>query len=251
MRERSYAGLVRRLAALGSANLRIETAGVVAGYPIFRVGLGNNQHAQKQVLICAGVHGDEPAGPEAALQFLERDNTGLLRHFTFTVFPCINPHGYAHNSRENREGLDVNRSFGEVGIAEVDLVKQSLKELRFDFAIDFHEDWEAKGFYLYEDQRDERWRAPEVIRRIKEIGSIDKESGENDLPIAEGAFRIDPDWGYAGLISYVYGFHTDHAILTETPTRWALTQRSAAHLAALDTLLEFYTNKVCRNGRTE
>ena len=38
---------------------------------------------------------------------------------------------------------------------------------------------------------------------------IDGKVGENDEVIAEGVFLIDPEWGIAGLASYIYEYHTD------------------------------------------
>jgi hypothetical protein len=237
---RDYTQFAERLTVLKSGGLSVDATGVINGYPVFQAWLGDREAAQKRILICAGVHGDEPAGPEAALQFLERDNTDLLRRFAFLVLPCINPYGYVHNTRENREGVDVNRSFERDDIAEVNAVKQAVNGLRFDFAIDFHEDWEAPGFYLFEGQLAERWIAPQVVERVEKIGPIDREFDEDDLPIVEGALKVDPDWGYKGLVSYILRFHSDHVMICETPTAWPLERRAEAHLAALDTALGIY-----------
>ena len=144
---------------------------------------------------------------------------------------------YVHNTRENKKGLDLNRSFEETGIAELDILKEVIKGQRFDFCIDFHEDWEAKGVYFYEAQRNERWIGPEITRQIEKIGPIDGEAGENDLPIADGVFQVDPAWGDAGLVSYLFHFHADHAMICETPTSWHLDRRTAAHVTALDAAL--------------
>ena len=45
-----------------------------------------------------------PAGPEAVLQFLHRYDATRYDNFRFLVLPCINPFGYVHNTRENRQG---------------------------------------------------------------------------------------------------------------------------------------------------
>ncbi len=237
MVHRDYTCFTERLTALKSSHTRIETVGVVDNYPIHRVLLESGLGVHKNILITGGIHGDEPAGPASVLRFLERDNTHLLQRFKFLILPCINPYGYVHNTRENKRGVDLNRLFEETGVAEVDLVKETIGGQRFDFCIDFHEDWEAKGVYFYEAQRNERWIGPEIARQIEKIGPIDGEAGENDLPIADGVFRVDPAWGDAGLVSYLFHFHADHVMICETPTSWSLDQRTAAHLKALDTAL--------------
>ena len=238
MVRRDYTCFTERLESLNSSHTRIETVGVVDDYPIYRVLLAAGQGVHKNILITGGIHGDEPAGPASVLCFLERDNTHLLQHFKFLILPCINPYGYVHNTRENKKGLDLNRSFEETGIAELDIVRTVIEGQRFDFCIDFHEDWEAKGVYFYEAQRNEQWIGPEITHQIEKIGPIDGEMGENDLPIADGVFQVDPAWGDAGLVSYLFHFNADHAMICETPTSWQLDRRTAAHLAALDAALK-------------
>ncbi len=238
MSGQDYTRFTERLKSLKSPCMRIETAGVVDDYPIYRALLEDGLDVRKNILITGGIHGDEPAGPTLVLRFLERDNTDLLQRFRFLILPCINPYGYVHNTRENKRGLDLNRSFEETGVAEVDIIKETIEGQRFDFCIDFHEDWEAIGVYLYEGQRDEGWIGPKVTRAIEEIGQIDGEAGENDLPIADGVFQVDPAWGDAGLVAYLYHFHSDHVMICETPTSWPLEQRTAAHLTALDVALK-------------
>ncbi len=238
MVHRDYTGFVERLVSLRSSNTRIETVGVVDDYPIHRVSLEADQGVHKNVLIAAGIHGDEPAGPASVLRFLERDNTHLLQRFKFLILPCINPYGYVHNTRENKRGVDLNRSFEETGIAEIDIVKGTIDGQRFDFCIDFHEDWEAKGVYFYEARRNKRWIGPEITRQIEKIGQIDGEMGESDLLIADGVFQVDPAWGDIGFAPYIFRFNADHVMTCETPTNWTLDQRIAAHLTALDTALE-------------
>src|ERR1051325_3282877 len=65
-------------------------------------------HAAR-VYLSAGIHGDEPAGPLAALQLL-RDNR-WPDHLDLWFCPCLNPIGFALNCRENARGIDLNREY--------------------------------------------------------------------------------------------------------------------------------------------
>jgi hypothetical protein len=101
------------------------------------------------VLLTAGVHGDEPAGPWALLALVRGDL--LDPHFRYEIWPCTNPSGYVARTRANAQGHDVNRSFHDGGTtAEARAIVAATARSRFALAVDFHEDFEADGFYFYE-----------------------------------------------------------------------------------------------------
>ena len=232
---RSYTDITDRLNRL---NLPLHLAGTVSDYPIYWVSLESSADAPEYVLITGGVHGDEPAGVEAVLQFLERDNAELLKRFAFVVIPCVNPYGYVHDTRTNREDVDINRAFEEEEVAEVAIVKRVLGQTQFSLAVDFHEDYEANGFYLYEGKRDEQYIGVALADVAKTIGPVDTDESDKDASdIDEGVYKVASAWGTQGLTPYLLHFHSEHVIITETPTVWPLSQRAALHLAVLDAAL--------------
>jgi murein peptide amidase A len=104
---------------------------------------------QPAVAISAGVHGDEPAGPSALLELVERDL--LDPRYSYRLWPCTNPTGFEEKTRENAEGLDINRTFGRGGGSpEARAIVTANRDLKFALSIDLHEDYEAEGFYCYE-----------------------------------------------------------------------------------------------------
>ena len=228
---------------LKNSKLPIELVGKVHSYPIHQIHLAASTDTPQSVLITGGVHGDEPAGVEAALQFLERDNTARLKQFAFTIIPCVNPYGYVHSTRETRNGIDINRSFETDNVDEVTIVKKALGQTQFAFAIDFHEDYEATGFYLYEGKRDEKYIGPQLAAAAKEIGPVDPEDTDKEAPnYVEGVYKVATEWGTQGLAPYLLHFHSEHVIISETPTVWQLQQRVALHLTILDTALDITSN---------
>ena len=238
---RNYTEITERLKNL---ELPIKLVGNVHGdenisYPIHQIHLASSTDTSHPVLITGGVHGDEPAGVEAVLQFLERDNTALLKQFSFTIIPCINPYGYVHETRETRNDIDINRSFETDNVPEVTIVKKALRQTQFAFAIDFHEDYDATGFYLYEGTRDEKYIGPQLAAAAKAIGPVDPEDpGENAPNLVEGVYKVATEWGTEGLAPYLLHFHSKHVIISETPTVWQLERRAALHLTILDTALD-------------
>ena len=62
---RDYGDFVQRLHGLSLPNLQQDILGEVDGCAIHRLLFGAVSRVKRQVLITAGLHGDEPAGPEA------------------------------------------------------------------------------------------------------------------------------------------------------------------------------------------
>ena len=238
---RNYAEVTERLKNL---DVPIERIGTVHNYPIYQIPLAPIIDTPKHILITGGMHGDEPAGVEAVLQFLERDNTALLNKFSFLIIPCINPYGYVHNTRETLDGIDINRAFETEEVPEVAIVKKALGQIQFSLAIDFHEDYDATGFYLYEGKRDEKYIGPKLAAAAKTIGAIDPDDPGEDAPdLAEGVYKVATAWGTQGLTPYLLHFHSEHVIISETPTVWQLEQRVALHLTILDTALNIISER--------
>src|SRR5262249_23388327 len=57
-----------------------------------------------RVYISAGIHGDEPAGPLAALRLLKENK--WPENVSIWLCPCLNPVGFTLNRRENGDGID-------------------------------------------------------------------------------------------------------------------------------------------------
>ena len=241
MAERPYDPVVCRVEALASRDRTVETIGVVEGHPVFCIRAGSPRRLR--VLLTGGVHGDEPAGVEAVLGFVEEDMDPWLDRVEFTAVPCVNPVGYVRDTRDNGAGADINRSFESGDVPEVLLLKKVLEGCRLDAFVDCHEDWEAKGFYMYEGLRQGTAAGPAVIGTVAEHASIDPDSGEDSEPVSPGVFAISPSWGLVGLGPYVLHGHASRACIFETPTEWPLEKRVAVHRVGLDAALRHWTGE--------
>ena len=60
-----------------------------------------SQKPEVRIYISAGIHGDEPAGPLAALRLLQENR--WPEHAEIFLLPCLNPVGFTLNQRENAE----------------------------------------------------------------------------------------------------------------------------------------------------
>ncbi|HWH71621.1 MAG TPA: DUF2817 domain-containing protein, partial [Candidatus Sulfotelmatobacter sp.] len=65
--------------------------------------------ARPRIYVSTGIHGDEPAGPLAALHLLQENQWPA--DLDLWLWPCLNPTGFLLNRRENDEGLDLNRQY--------------------------------------------------------------------------------------------------------------------------------------------
>src|SRR5580698_6843244 len=63
--------------------------------------------------IFAGIHGDEPEGTHAVIQFIKllESKPELARGYYLSFYPVCNPTGYVDGTRFTRSGKDLNREF--------------------------------------------------------------------------------------------------------------------------------------------
>lgn len=139
-----------------------------------------SQQRAARIYISTGIHGDEPAGPLAALKLIEENR--WPENSEISLLPCLNPDGFILNTRENAGGLDLNRDYRHLESGEVTAHVRWLKrQADFDLCFCLHEDWESHGFYVYELNPDERPSlARKMLAAVAEVCPIDQS------PIIEG-----------------------------------------------------------------
>lgn len=143
----TYRELVERWESLEGPRLRLQRILCAPERALLCAGIGDP--SRPTVAIAAGVHGDEPAGPWALLQLVERGE--LSPQFSYRMWPCTNPSGFAAGTRANAEGIDINRTFGGDGASpEASVILAANRGTIFALSIDLHEDSDATGFYCYE-----------------------------------------------------------------------------------------------------
>jgi hypothetical protein len=77
-------------------------------YPLVRLRLDGSRY----MLVTAGFHGDERAGPETLRRHLGEIVRGCKsRGLGLVVYPCVNPSGFEHSTRYNEEHQVNNNDF--------------------------------------------------------------------------------------------------------------------------------------------
>lgn len=195
------------------------------------------------VYISSGIHGDEPAGPLALLELLR--NRVFDDRFSWALVPMLNPDGLCAGTRENADGVDLNRDYWEKETNEVRGHVAWLEGMRVpDVFISLHEDWEAEGFYLYEIRHGED-------RPVQTRGLL--EAAQRVFPLEHGPLidgheireagwifhGVDPDepqgWPEAIFLSR-RGCPLSFTL--ETPSRAALRERVVCHVGVVKRLIE-------------
>jgi murein peptide amidase A len=222
-----------------SAGFSTDVYGSSAAWPLYGLSRRSNtpRIPHQQIYISAGIHGDEPAGPLALLELLRRD--ALPRDHDIFLCPLMNPAGLAAGTRENTEGIDLNRDYTDFRSAETiahrDWVQANIT--RLDLALHLHEDWEATGFYLYElNFSNQPSRSPAILQAAKAHLPIESAHQIDDHPACDGVIRPKtlPDIP-AGLPEAIYFQQQFGGInhTLETPSALKLEQRVAAQKTAV------------------
>jgi len=103
-----------------------------------------------RVGIFAGIHGDEPEGVRAVIQFIKllEANPELAAGYYLSFYPVCNPTGFEDGTRHSRSGKDLNREFwGNSSELEVQLLQAELVSHSFNGIIALHTDDTSDGFY--------------------------------------------------------------------------------------------------------
>jgi len=209
-------------------------------YPFYRVhsqGISRGE-ALRRICLAAGVHGDEPAGVEAVVRFLEK-KPNFDGSIFLSAFPCLNPMGYDRGTRENGEGMDLNREFHQRHPPqEVLWARQAASKDRYDLFICCHDDVDANGFYLYEAKRERGpGLGPSIVSAIREVAPIDRRPTIDGRTNHGGVIR-PTNWhrrttGWS-MALYLYKLGTPHCLILETPTSLPFEEQVRIHLKALD-----------------
>ena len=199
----------------------------------------------RRIYISTGIHGDEPAGPLAALQLL-RENT-WPEAADLWLCPCLNPTGFALNRRENGHGVDLNRQYRHLAAEETRAhVAWLNRQPVFDVCLCLHEDWEAHGFYVYELNRSGRPSLAEpIVREVAKVCPIDPSEiiegrlAKNGIIRPSTDPRSRPEWPEA---FYLLTHKTRLSCTLEAPSDFPLATRVQALVAGVHGALRQVAN---------
>lgn len=211
------------------AIVRVRLTGPYGGHDPIRLGL------------FAGIHGDEPAGCSALVDFavaLAADPARVAGYELF-IYPVINPVGYERGTRANHAGKDLNREFwcGSAQI-EVQAIERELRAHQFQGILTLHADDTCEGVYGYAHGRtlNEALLAP-ALAAAKPFLPVDGRGVIDGFPARAGLIGDC----FPGVLSAPPEQHPKpFDLIFETPACAPLAQQVAATVAALDAIIATY-----------
>ncbi len=198
-------------------------------------------HRSSRIYVSTGIHGDEPAGPLAALQLL-RENR-WPEYDELWLCPCLNPMGFQLNRRENAAGVDLNRDYRHPQTAETTAhIRWLEQQPDFNITLCLHEDWESHGFYVYELDPDRHPPlAGKIVKAAAQVCPIDLS------PLIEGRDArdgiINPNLDPASRPQWPEAFwliqnKTRQSCTLEAPSDFPMPVRVEALVAGVNAALE-------------
>lgn len=135
MRYQNFSERTRRLhEAAQEGGWEIRNAASPESRPIWVATHPKPRYSRARI-AWAMMHGNEPTGFEAIIQFIRRGTPEC----SWTLVPLVNPSGVDAFARLTDEGVDLNRCARQFGPAESDALKSVLRSTHYELALNLHD----------------------------------------------------------------------------------------------------------------
>jgi hypothetical protein len=219
------------------------------------------------ILICAGFHGEEKAGPLTIIRWLE--SKSIPTNIDISFIPVVNPVGFNIGQRYNNKNQKTNCGFchpelGDAPSEEGQILLANeviLRRLSRDGFLDLHEDVTANEYYIY-DYENGTQPSPLALAIRDVEDRFFPRYGDGNGVVTNGSSVVlygqtEPVTVKEGIVfNLCDGSYEDfrmhqgcrHALATETPAKGVqLNKRINANTAIIDkfiemTVKEFYEN---------
>lgn len=166
----------------------LRILGEYDGEPIYRIDIpGWGTGPKQNILISAGVHGNESAGVATALNFIQNNihNALIRNNFNIVIIPYLNPGGLKKNLRRLNNDIDLNRTFKskhEQGPTR--MVQESLRGESFVVALDLHEAPNRNKFFVIKSAKDDHLITRNVLQTVDKAYLYTSDSYPGHMPNA-------------------------------------------------------------------
>jgi len=122
---------------------KVETIGKsVLGKPIYKLEFGTGK---TKILMWSQMHGNESTTTKAVFDYINflNSNTNeserIYSKFTFCILPMLNPDGAELYTRENANGIDLNRDAQNLSQPESILLRKTFEEFQPHYCYNLHD----------------------------------------------------------------------------------------------------------------
>lgn len=215
-------------------------------YPVIKI--SKKDIKKFDLVLVAGIHGEEIAGPLMIYKYLDRILRGALKNnISMLIYPAVNFYGFERKERFNIERMSCNYSwihYKHKMARESLLVKKDIKRYKLKYFLTLHEEGEQEenAFYLY-------------CFGDKKIGEELVKTAKKKMPILRKGFHgnygedrinngIIYDWHDGSFEDFAYHQGAKSSICTETPLWLPLETRIDANYSLVIKLISI----IAKNG---
>lgn len=213
-------------------------------YETFQLDIPGRKPA-KRLLIFAGVHGNEFAAALAIPDLLKdiRQHSQAYANWHVRIVTPLNPVGFAHQSRYNESGRDINRDFKDFATTGGQLQKRAIEQFKPDVLISLHEGPQDGFFVIAEGNTPKAWHE-HFVGALKKEGIALARKSFFRVGIGEGHWR-KPRVFYAlqrllGIYTLGRYTHEHHIPQLTTESPWSskdVAARKKPHIAVIKTVI--------------
>ena len=114
----------------------------VLGKPIYKLQFGTGKI---KILMWSQMHGNESTTTKSLFDFINflntdtKESNGILEHFTFCLLPMLNPDGAKLYTRENANGIDLNRDAQNLSQPESLVLRKTFESFQPSYCYNLHD----------------------------------------------------------------------------------------------------------------
>ena len=224
------------------------------GYPVYvvKTHILDNANLPK-MLVVAGFHGEERAGPYAILNWLEACDPEVSRNYDISFVPIVNPVGFKKGQRYGTSGEKTNCGFchperGDIPSPEAQVIIRNIDLLRSmadDGFLSLHEDAKETRYYTYSFEKGRNTPGPFSVVIRDTLGRffntrLDGEIVEVDAsgrgPMCKDGIVYRHCDG--SMEDWMLHLGVPRVAVTETPGTYSIERRIKAHVAAIDVFID-------------
>lgn len=224
------------------------------GYPVYVIKTHIQDNAAlPKMLVVAGFHGEEKAGPYAILDWLESCDPEVTRNYDISFLPIVNPVGFKRDQRYGFTGEKTNCGFchherGDTASPEAQVIITNIDMLRGmadNGFLSLHEDIKETRYYVYSFEKGRTAPGAFSVIMRDTLGRFFKTRLDGEIVEVDASGRgpvckdgIVYRHCDGSMDDWMFHLGVPRVAVTETPGTYSLERRIRAHVASINTFID-------------